>query len=148
MQDADPHDLAGRYGATGLWLHRMANAQDSRAVDPGGEMKTISSETTFNSDLSRLAELESVLWRQAERVSARAKSYGLAGTHHGAEAEDRRFPAAHPLRLAGRAHPAGRPHLPHRAGRPEARGRRHPLPPAGRGAVQPGAGRRAPIPPA
>ena len=57
----------------------MANAQDSRPVDPGGEMKTISSETTFNTDLSRLADLESVLWRQAERVSARAKSHGLAG---------------------------------------------------------------------
>ena len=79
LQEADPKTLAGRYGATGLWLHRMANAQDSRRVDPGGEMKTISSETTFNSDLSKLAELESVLWRQAERVSARAKSYGLAG---------------------------------------------------------------------
>jgi DNA polymerase-4 len=79
LQDADPKHLASRYGATGLWLHRMANAQDSRAVDPGGEMKTISSETTFNSDLSRLADLESVLWRQAERVSARAKKYGLGG---------------------------------------------------------------------
>ena len=79
LQDADPKTLAGRYGATGLWLHRMANAQDSRPVDPGGEMKTISSETTFNSDLSRLADLESVLWRQAERVSARAKACGLGG---------------------------------------------------------------------
>jgi len=79
LQDADPKQLANRYGATGLWLHRMANAQDSRRVDPGGEMKTISSETTFNSDLSRLADLESVLWRQAERVSARAKHYGLGG---------------------------------------------------------------------
>ena len=79
LQDTDPQLLARRYGATGLWLHRMANAQDSRPVDPGGEMKTISSETTFNTDLSRLADLESVLWRQAERVSARAKSYGLAG---------------------------------------------------------------------
>ena len=79
LQDADPRELARRYGATGLWLHRMANAQDSRPVDPGGEMKTISSETTFNTDLSRLADLESVLWRQAERVSARAKSHGLAG---------------------------------------------------------------------
>jgi DNA polymerase-4 len=79
LQDADPKTLASRYGATGLWLHRMANAQDSRRVDPGGEMKSISSETTFNSDLSRLSELESVLWRQAERVSARAKKYGLSG---------------------------------------------------------------------
>jgi len=79
LQDADPRDLANRYGATGLWLARIAQAQDSRAVDPGGEMKTISSETTFNSDLSRLADLEAVLWRQAERVSARAKAYELCG---------------------------------------------------------------------
>ena len=79
LQDADPKELAQRYGATGLWLHRMANAQDSRPVDPEGEMKTISSETTFGKDMSGYAELESVLWRQAERVSARAKAKGLAG---------------------------------------------------------------------
>lgn len=79
LQDADQRDLANRYGATGLWLARIAQAQDSRAVDPGGEMKTISSETTFNSDLSKLADLEAVLWRQAERVSSRAKNYGLSG---------------------------------------------------------------------
>ena len=79
LQDADPADLARRYGATGLWLYRMANAQDSRPVDPGGEMKTISSETTFDKDLSRFSDLESILWRQAERVSARAKAGGIAG---------------------------------------------------------------------
>src|ERR1700722_3777907 len=79
LQDADARDLANRYGATGLWLARIARAEDSSAVDPGGEMKTISSEPTFNSDLSSLAELEAILWRQAERVSARAKNYGLAG---------------------------------------------------------------------
>ena len=79
LQDADPKQLAERYGATGLWLHRMANAQDSRAVDPSGEMKTISSETTFDRDLSSYAELERILWRQAERVSARAKAKGLGG---------------------------------------------------------------------
>jgi DNA polymerase IV len=79
LQDADPKELASRYGATGLWLHRMANAQDSRPVDPGGEMKSISSETTFDKDLSSYAALESILWRQAERVSARAKKQALAG---------------------------------------------------------------------
>lgn len=79
LQDADARELAHRYGATGLWLHRMANAQDGRKVDPGGEMKTISSETTFDKDLATLPDLETVLWRQAERVSARAKDYGLAG---------------------------------------------------------------------
>ena len=79
LQDADPKELADRYGATGLWLYRMANAQDSRKVDPDGEMKTISSETTFDTDLTAYAELEGILWRQAERVSARAKAKGLAG---------------------------------------------------------------------
>jgi DNA polymerase-4 len=79
LQDADPRHLAERYGATGLWLHRMANAQDTRPVDPEGEMKTISSETTFDKDLSAYADLERILWRQAERVSARAKAKGLAG---------------------------------------------------------------------
>jgi DNA polymerase IV len=79
LQDADPKDLAGRYGATGLWLYRMAHAQDTRAVDPEGEMKTISSETTFEKDLWTFADLERVLWRQAERVSARAKAKGLGG---------------------------------------------------------------------
>jgi len=79
LQDADPKDLAGRYGATGLWLHRMANAQDSRRVDPEGEMKTISSETTFDKDLSSYADLEAILWLQSERVSARAKKMELSG---------------------------------------------------------------------
>jgi len=79
LQDADPRDLANRYGATGLWLARIAKAQDSRRVDPEGETKSISSETTFDRDLASYAELEAILWRQAERVSARAKKAGLAG---------------------------------------------------------------------
>jgi DNA polymerase-4 len=79
LAEADPRELANRYGATGLWLARIAQGQDNRAVDPGGEMKTISSETTFDRDLSGLDALEKILWRQAERVSTRAKSYGLSG---------------------------------------------------------------------
>jgi DNA polymerase-4 len=79
LAQADPRELANRYGATGLWLARIAQGEDNRRVDPGGEMKTISSETTFDKDQSRLEELEKILWRQAERVSARAKSYSLSG---------------------------------------------------------------------
>jgi DNA polymerase IV len=75
----DAKKLAQRYGNTGLWLHRLSHAEDSRAVDPAGEMKTISSETTFSQDIARLSELENILWNQAERVSARAKSYDLGG---------------------------------------------------------------------
>jgi DNA polymerase-4 len=79
LQDADPRELARRYGSTGLWLHRLSHAEDARAVDPSGEMKSISSETTFFDDITDLAELESILWRQAERVSARAKHSELGG---------------------------------------------------------------------
>ena len=79
LQDLDVRKLAQRYGNTGLWLHRLAQADDTRTVDPAGEMKTISSETTFDRDIARLGDLESILWHQAERVSTRAKSYDLGG---------------------------------------------------------------------
>jgi DNA polymerase IV len=79
LQDADARDLARRYGSTGLWLHRLAMADDTRAVDPSGEMKSISSETTFDRDIARFDELEAILWRQCERVSTRAKAMELGG---------------------------------------------------------------------
>jgi DNA polymerase-4 len=79
LQDSDVRKLAQRYGNTGLWLYRLANAEDHRTVDPSGEMKTISSETTFNDDLAKFEDLEKILWRQAERVSARAKAADLSG---------------------------------------------------------------------
>ncbi len=79
LQDADAKDLVKRYGNTGLWLHRLAHAQDSRAVEPDGELKSISSETTFDTNIKNFEELEATLWRQAERVSARAKASGHGG---------------------------------------------------------------------
>ena len=79
LQDADMRALARAYGNTGLWLHKLANAEDSRSVDPSGEMKSISSETTFFNDIAAYDELEDILWEQAERVSARAKASDLGG---------------------------------------------------------------------
>ncbi|MBU6442638.1 MAG: DNA polymerase IV [Alphaproteobacteria bacterium] len=79
VQDADPHDLMKHYGNTGLWLWRMANAEDARAVDPDAEMKSISGEVTFETDITDFETLEHVLWDQAERVSARAKASDLGG---------------------------------------------------------------------
>ncbi len=106
LQEMDPRELVDRYGSTGLWLSRVAQAIDSRAVDPGGEMKTISSETTFNSDLSRLADLEAVLWAAGPsgcRPVPRATA--LRRPHGSAEAEDQQFQIADPQRLAGGADP-------------------------------------------
>ena len=79
LQDASARSLADRYGETGLWLHRLAQGEDSRAVDPEGEAKSLSAETTFEHDISDFTELERILWDQSERVSARAKTSGLGG---------------------------------------------------------------------
>jgi DNA polymerase-4 len=79
LQDANPRELGKRYGSTGVWLHTLAHAEDPRKVDPSGEMKSISSETTFETNLREFRELERILWRQCERVGARAKAAGLGG---------------------------------------------------------------------
>jgi DNA polymerase-4 len=79
IQDMSAKELAKRYGNTGLWLHRLAHAQDSRTVEPNGELKSISSETTFETNISDYDTLEKILWRQAEHVSDRAKASGHGG---------------------------------------------------------------------
>jgi len=79
IQDLDVKELGRRYGNTGLWLHRLAFADDVRSVEPSGELKSISSETTFDGNVSSYEALEAVLWRQSERVSTRAKDASLGG---------------------------------------------------------------------
>jgi DNA polymerase-4 len=79
IQDSELSWLARRYGNTGMWLHRMANADDKRAVDPDAEMKSVSGETTFATDITDFETLEHILWDQAERVSARAKASEIGG---------------------------------------------------------------------
>ena len=79
LQDMPPDDLAKRYGKTGWWLANMARAQDQRPVDPDAEMKSISGETTFAEDIADFEMLSHLLWDQAERVSARAKTAQIGG---------------------------------------------------------------------
>ncbi len=47
-------------------------------MDPARETKSISAETTFDTDLSRIAELERPLWRCAEKLARRLKENELA----------------------------------------------------------------------
>ena len=79
LQNADETDLAKRYGSLGLRLARLARGQDSRNVNPVSETKSISSETTFNRDLSTPDELLPILRRLSENTARRAKKAGLAG---------------------------------------------------------------------
>ncbi|HVX71871.1 MAG TPA: DNA polymerase IV [Devosia sp.] len=79
LQQAAPEDLMRRYGETGARLARLSRGEDSRAVNIDGEMKTISAETTFNTDLSGFEELSTELLALSERLSERVKARNLVG---------------------------------------------------------------------
>jgi len=76
MEDAE---LARRYGSMGLHLAKLARGQDSRNVSPGGGAKSISSETTFGTDISSPDKLLPVLRKLSEKVSVRLKKKHIAG---------------------------------------------------------------------
>ncbi|MBO9587987.1 DNA polymerase IV [Devosia sp.] len=79
LQDADPIQLMHLYGESGARLARLSRGEDSRRVSIDGEMKTVSSETTFNSDLATLEELSTELLHCCERLSERLKSKNIVG---------------------------------------------------------------------
>jgi len=79
LQRADEIDLMKLFPSDGRRLWRLARGIDDRAVVPDRGAKTISSETTFDTDIRDFATLERVLWRLSEKVSARLKSADLAG---------------------------------------------------------------------
>jgi DNA polymerase-4 len=72
-------DLAGVLGREAGELIRFAKGEDARPVRPERATKSVSAETTFDTDLHNFEELERVLWRLSERVSRRLKAAGLAG---------------------------------------------------------------------
>ncbi len=79
IQKIDVKTLVRGYGETGLWLHNCAFGRHERKVDPDGERKSVSAETTFHQDLSDPRVLEDILWRQCQRVADRAKGSGVEG---------------------------------------------------------------------
>ncbi|WP_373235563.1 DNA polymerase IV [Cohaesibacter celericrescens] len=79
LQTADETELAKRFGSLGLRLVRLARGEDHRTVSPRSETKSISSETTFNTDLSNAEDLLPILRRLSEDTANRAKKANLAG---------------------------------------------------------------------
>ncbi len=67
------------YGDWGAHLFALSMAQDSRPVDPDGERKSISAETTFFEDIADIEALEDILWPLCERVAARCRASDIAG---------------------------------------------------------------------
>ena len=79
LQRADEAELARRYGSIGLRLARLARADDRRPVEPHGAAKSVSAETTFETDLSDAHALKAILRTLSEKVSRRLKKAELAG---------------------------------------------------------------------
>jgi len=79
LREVDPETLFAALGQESRRLVRLANGEDLRGVTTERETKSISAETTFDSDLRAFPDLEAVLWRLCEKVSGRLKAAGLAG---------------------------------------------------------------------
>ncbi len=78
LANADVKDLIRRYGESGLRLHELSHARDSRPVNPEHDRRGMSAETTFMEDLSSKEALEAELWPLCEKLAAKARRDGLA----------------------------------------------------------------------
>jgi DNA polymerase-4 len=74
----DVREAARRFGEDGPALAARARGEDNRRVDPAREAKSISAETTFDTDLRDLTALEAPLWRLCEKLGRRLSEKGLA----------------------------------------------------------------------
>ena len=115
LQRADPTDLMRQYGEEGLRLSRLSRGIDTRRVSPDREAKSISSETTFESDISDFRALERRLWLLTDKVSARLKAGELVGATVTLKLKTADFrirtrarSLAHPTQLAATIFAAGR----------------------------------------
>jgi len=75
----DETELIARYGKIGHRLALCSRGEDDRKVDPEGEAKSVSSETTLDTDIADVDRLRPILWQLAENVARRLKKSGLAG---------------------------------------------------------------------
>jgi DNA polymerase-4 len=79
LRQHDETALMKRYGVIAKRLRAFADGRDTRSVNPDGERKSVSSETTFNDDLTAFDDLNRRLWRLGEDVSATLKEKEIAG---------------------------------------------------------------------
>ena len=80
LQKADERDLMRNYGVEGQRLARLAHGIDHRKVVPDRDAKSVSAETTFDTDIGALRPLEKILWDLSEKVSARLKAKAISGS--------------------------------------------------------------------
>ncbi|MDH4990343.1 DNA polymerase IV [Aquamicrobium lusatiense] len=79
LQKMEQSELMRRYGSMGNRLFRLSRGQDERVVHADRDSKSVSAETTFDTDFGELDDLVPVLRALSEKVSARLKKANLAG---------------------------------------------------------------------
>jgi DNA polymerase IV len=78
LQALSVAEATRRFGDDGPALVARSRGDDTRRVDPARETKSVSAETTFNADLTDLADLEKHLWRLCEKLAERLKTQEIA----------------------------------------------------------------------
>ncbi|HVY02143.1 MAG TPA: DNA polymerase IV [Caulobacterales bacterium] len=91
IRAAGPEAMRRKFADWGEALYALSIARDNRRVDPDGERKSISSETTFFDDISEPGELEDILWDLCERVAERARAAESAGRTITLKLKDKAF---------------------------------------------------------
>ena len=78
LQALDDRGARARLGDDGPSLVRRARGQDARIVTTDHDTKSISAETTFDADLTGVAELERPLWHLSEKLARRLRERDFA----------------------------------------------------------------------
>ena len=91
IRAAGPQRMRGLYGDWGAHLFALSMADDPRKVDPHGERKSISAETTFFEDVAEIEALEDILWPLCEKVAARCRASETAGLTLTLKLKDTKF---------------------------------------------------------
>jgi DNA polymerase-4 len=86
-----PQRMRALYGDWGGHLFALSMADDPRKVDPHGERKSISAETTFFEDVAEIETLEDILWPLCEKVAARCRTSDTAGLTLTLKLKDAKF---------------------------------------------------------
>ena len=72
-------EMARKFGDNGLRLARLSRAEDHRRVNPQSKRKSVSAETTFDTDISDIEVLKDKLWQVCLKTADRSKAKELAG---------------------------------------------------------------------
>jgi DNA polymerase-4 len=79
LAELDRQDVAGRFGASGLWIHDLAHGVDPRRVTPRREEKSHGMERTFPDDIRDREELRAFLLGFSEELAFTLRDKGLRG---------------------------------------------------------------------